>query len=171
MCLNVLEHGRGILLACPAGDQLPLASLPSPCPSPPFFCSFLLMRTLCLVACCGYPTSPLSESGYCPSGCPSQLPLAFLPASPGGLGQHLVWQGRNHKLAENPPQQPRGAACRHLSSCSLCPAHRTKALLKDPVAMGLRFLEAAGRGRGRECLPSACLMCMSGEGGGVLRAL
>lgn len=66
------------------------------------------------------------------------------------------------------PNKPRGPASKLFSFCTLCPAQRTKALLKDPLAMGLRLLEAARRERRRECLPSVCLVGMSGEGGGVL---
>lgn len=91
-------------MACSAGDQPQLASLSPPCLSPPPFllCSFMESPMLTFLA---VVTLPALCPSLCPSQCPSQEGASFPARQPAwGVGQHLVWQGLNHKLAEASPE-------------------------------------------------------------------
>ena len=109
---------------------LSVTSLPFPSP----FCSVPLWASLGL-AFLAVITPPALHPSLCPSCVPLRKgPAALcLPASqPGwGVGQHLVRQGLNHKLAEGSATAQR-PGLQALSLCILCRAQRTKALLRDP---------------------------------------
>lgn len=98
------------------------------------------------------PPAPCPSLGSVLSGVPLKKgPAApcFPACHPGwGVGQHVVWQGLNHKLADSSPIAQRPGLQAPFLLHPL-PGPENKGASQNPVALGLRLLEAAAE-RGRE---------------------
>lgn len=95
-------------------------------------------------------------------------PLAFLPARLGRVWASSLYGRAETTSCQRTTRQPERSACSLLSSCALCPVHRTE--VPRPCGHGPKIPGSFEERQGRECLLSACLtgIRLTRRGGGSL---